>query len=412
MPSIRANDLPPYARRAGDPCFPPPYTVDKAGMDIFICNGDEAALNTMIESALNQPTALKYGTPDRLRFELADRRVGFACIDVTRLRSQFGDNQRSTTLAQRVGVTEIYARQTEVAVMVQVRDNHGLPYWYLPYVLNSLPTAITTGREIYGYPKQQAYFAPHPESPQNAGGPRMLFGLDKEWDKLSIQAYDVGPPDDQGRAEFLRKDVLQFRKGSPGAQVEANDPWVPEVGPSDFEFYPDYWPLDPAPDRGRNDPAGELEVQGLVLPAAETNAAEEFLLRIRSDVPYVFLRQFRDPQEPKLASYQSLVLGRLIPDSADQLKVMEDHDYTVVMPWAFNLAMAEHVFGKEQQIKQANKEPAAIERAVVGLLSGRDATFKVLDATVLWEFGQTVSDDRRLEMLESWLTEYAKAIAR
>ena len=48
MPPIRAG-VPPYANRAGDPCFPPPYVVDDAGMDIFLCEGDAVALGHMVD---------------------------------------------------------------------------------------------------------------------------------------------------------------------------------------------------------------------------------------------------------------------------------------------------------------------------------------------------------------------------
>jgi len=415
VPSIRANDLPPYAKRGGDPCFPPPYTVDKAGMDIFICEGDEQALRKMIDQALNQPTELQYGAPGRLEFELADRHVGFACIDVKRLRSRFGDTHQLAAVDRQLAIKGIYARQTEVAVMVQVRDNHGLPYWYLPYVLNSLPTAITTGREIYGYPKQQAQFVPYiPVRGNSTSDGQVLFGLDRRWDKLSVEAFDIGLPGSDGQAEFLSKEVLQFRHGSPGTHAQDANREVPRSDPNNFEFYADHWPQNqdstPHPQgrvaaRAWNGADGTPEMQVSSDSSQLGNrAARDFLFRIRSDVPYVFLRQFRDPQEPTRASYQSLVFGRLIPDSADQLAVVDDHDFTVVMPWAFNLALAEQVFGQEQILEQIDQQPADVERAVVGLLSGRDATFKVLDATVLWEFGSNADTDAlAVKMLAGWL---------
>src|SRR3954447_25428684 len=94
MPPIRSLDLPRYANRAGDPAFPPPYVVDDSGLDIFICEGDPEALARMIDRALNIPTAAHYQRSDKLHFELASSQVGFACIDVNRLKSKPSPAQR------------------------------------------------------------------------------------------------------------------------------------------------------------------------------------------------------------------------------------------------------------------------------------------------------------------------------
>ena len=414
MPPNRPRDLPKYASRAGDPSFPPPYVVDEAGMDIFICEGDPAALGQMIERALNLPTREQYRNDHKLRFELADHRVGFACIDVKRLRSKPHADQRLRQSHDPLpGDTGIYAHQTEVAVMVQVEDEAGMPYWYLPYVLNSLPTAVTTGREVYGYPKQHAVFQAEEDSSPGLTEGDPLFGPNRRWQaSATVWAYDLRRPVGD-EAEFALTRVLEFRRGRRPAQttMTAAPPHVrPRPRPNDFELYPGRPWTGEAPAVAAVSSAGSAE-QAVGSPVfsmdpASEDAAAAFLQRIRSDVPYVFLRQFREPERESFASYQALVIGRLVPDSADSLQIEASDQFTIDMPWAYNLALAKEVFGAQQALPAAGVPPASHTVPVVGLLSGRNATFDVLRAAVLWQFGlDDRANDAALKEFRAWRDE-------
>ena len=418
MPPNRPRDLPKYASRAGDPSFPPPYVVDEAGMDIFICEGDPAALGQMIERALNLPTREQYRNDHKLRFELADHRVGFACIDVKRLRSKPHADQRLRQSHDPLpGDTGIYAHQTEVAVMVQVEDEAGMPYWYLPYVLNSLPTAVTTGREVYGYPKQHAVFQAEEDSSPGLTEGDPLFGPNRRWQaSATVWAYDLRRPVGD-EAEFALTRVLEFRRGRRPAQttMTAAPPYVrPRPRPNDFELYPGRPWTGEAPAVAAVSSAGSAE-QAVGSPVfsmdpASEDAAAAFLQRIRSDVPYVFLRQFREPERESFASYQALVIGRLVPDSADSLQIEASDQFTIDMPWAYNLALAKEVFGAQQALPAAGVPPASHTVPVVGLLSGRNATFDVLRAAVLWQFGlDDRANDAALNEFRAWRDEVLAA---
>jgi hypothetical protein len=419
MPPTRPRDLPEYASRAGDPCFPPPYVVDEAGMDIFICEGNADALGQMIDRALNIPTKEHYRDDHKLRFKLADHRVGFACIDVKRLVSKPRADQR---LRQSVdplpGVKRIYAHQTEVAVMVQVEDEAGMPYWYLPYVLNGLPTAVTTGREVYGYPKQHAVFQPKEDpSRRLTKGDRPLFGPERGWQAMTVRAYDLRPPVGH-EAMFALTRVLEFRRSGRPAPTTTTAPLPharPRPRPGDFELYAGHpWNGEgPAIAAVSSVGSAEQAVGGPVprVDPASEDAAAAFLRRIRSDVPYVFLRQFREPERESFASYQALVIGRLIPDSADSLQIEASDQFSVDMPWAYNLALAKEVFGVQQAMTAAGKPPASHTVPVVGLLSGRNATFDVLRAAVVWQFGlDDRADDDALEEFRAWRREALAAL--
>lgn len=413
MPPIRNHGLPPYANRAGDPCFPPPYVVDQAGMDIFICDGDPGALQQMIDEALNAPTDRQYQGRRRLRFELADSRVGFACIDVKKLLSGVVETTGVPSLAGLPGVTSIYARQTEVAVMVQIRDEMDMPYWYLPYVLNNLPTAVTTGREIYGYPKQHAAFtsSSDPEKPAQAPTQeQVLFGPNRNWThEAAVQAFDIRLPPENGAVEFAMKDVLKFHVRGPGVRALEDPPprTTPRPSPDDFEFYsaPGAHDIDQLK-AARSDPANLVPPPGALLGPAVGDAADEFLQRIKSDVPYVFLRQFRDPEVSELASYQAVVIGRLVPNSMDKLRSAEP-DFTLVMPWAYNLALAKQIFGWTQKVADPlAPEPDPTEAPVIGLLTGADTTFDVPRAALLWQFDwDRQTSERAFTVFRSWRDE-------
>jgi hypothetical protein len=395
MPPNRPRDLPEYASRAGDPSFPPPYLVDEAGMDIFICDGHEAALAQMIERALNVPTARQYGGRHQLQFKLASTRVGFACIDVQKLRSKPAHGQQVKPGLPSKGV---YAHQTEVAVMVQIEDDEGVPYWYLPYVLNDLPTAVTTGREIYGYPKQHATFAAD-DKPHLHRGRNSLFGPNREWHKCVVSAYDLEFNSKGDEANFTLVPVLEFRKdggaeASHPVQKSFESPPRP-AGPrtDDVEIYPGGSPLTASAATADDRAAESQPVAAGSATRPEVlgdDAGADFLHRIRSDVPYAFLRQFRDPERESFASYQAVVIGRLIPSSKDNLKVVPPGEFSVVVPWTFNLALAEQIFGIAQDPGRA------IPKAVVGLLSGENATFDVLRAATLWQFGWDNRTDKKV----------------
>jgi hypothetical protein len=404
MPPIRERDLPEYATRAGDPTFPPPYEVKQAGMDVFICEGDEGSLRNLIDRALNGPTRDHYGTPDRLRFELASSRIGFACIDVQRMVSKPVPGQRTKPLDALSDVREVYARQTEVAVMVQIRDQVGLDYWYLPYVLNGLPAAVVSGREIYGYPKQHAVFAVDRATSLWKSRGAALFGPHRhdEWrTRCAVHAYDLEcEARKDGEAEFVLREVLAFSTDDQvtvsGARVANARP--PGPRPDDVAIYPGAPPDPEARPQAPRKTRAALPGAG---PEPAAQVAADFLERIRSDFPFVFLRQFRDPEQEARASYQAMVLGRLVPSAMDTLGAVEDpSEFSVVVPWTYNLAFGPQLFGKDVPRGSEHLAP------VVGMLSGANVTFDVLRAAVLWQFpGDPRTDLRTEEVFAQWRDE-------
>jgi hypothetical protein len=299
--------------------------------------------------------------------------------------------------------------------MVQIRDHIGLDYWYLPYVLNGLPAAVVSGREIYGYPKQHAVFAPDSSEPVWRSGGEVIFGPHRRWhDRCAVHAYDLAPrTEDEKRVagekdeeiEFALREVLAFSAGRRTSTLRSSVARArpPRPRPDDVVIYPG----------GTQDGASEPRVlartsaSGPVAgpePAAE-EAAGDFLARIRSDFPFVFLRQFRDPEQEARASYQAMVLGRLVPSAMDTLQVVDDPGrFSVRVPWTYNLAFGPQLFGIDV--------PQGSEHAVpvVGMLSGSGVTFDVLRAAVLWQFpGDPRTDARTEEAFAQWRDELLRA---
>jgi hypothetical protein len=72
--------------------------------------------------------------------------------------------------------------------------------------------------------------------------------------------------------------------------------------------------------------------------------------------------------------------------------VVEDPGrYSVKVPWTYNLALGSQLFGVDVPRETDHLVP------VVGMLSGKDVTFDVLRAGVLWQFPGDPRTDLRSE---------------
>ncbi len=164
MPFQRTRgELPKFISRPGDATFPPPYVMRNAGIDIFIVRADEQVLDEVIDRELNQAWNV-FGTRGiRHHFKAESSYVGLVLTAARELgqadTAPFAELEFTSTTDYR----GVVAPQLEFVVMVPIvdvaDDGHGAHRsWYLPFVLTDLPPAVSTGREVYGYPKQWARF--------------------------------------------------------------------------------------------------------------------------------------------------------------------------------------------------------------------------------------------------------------
>ena len=137
--------------------------------------------------------------------------------------------------------------------------------WFLPYLLVDEGSAIATGREVYGFPKLAARFE-KPEAIQ-----RPAFGADV----LGFQAFGA-------QAVAQRERLLTLEAPSAPGPAPARD-----LASLKRHF------------------ADELSREMRVgVGGAPLEWAARFL---NEHIPLVFLKQFRDAQDPRKACYQRLV---------------------------------------------------------------------------------------------------------
>ena len=197
-----------------------------------------------------------------------------------------------------------------------------MPYWYLPYVLNGLPTAVTTGREIYGYPKQHAASRPPdrqslPGSNARTGPLRARGGNGRH--EAAVHAFDMRLPPETGRGVRA--------EGCADASVSARSSGRARCDGSAATDY-----ARPSPDDFDVDPGRPGEDDSRARQSRAAEPANAFRPPRRSAGPAVGRGPTSSSAHPlgcplrlpapvprsgsaSLASYQALVIGRLVPDS-------------------------------------------------------------------------------------------------
>ncbi len=134
-----------YVRRGGLDVLPAPWRCDNVEMHAFYVPGDLAALQSLCERTVNAPSQ------GHLHYQPDSHYVIVTFQNLHELRSV-------ATGCENMG-SHSY---TEAAfwVMVSARDAKGKkvggPTLMIPYIFASDSLAVATGREAYGYPKEQA----------------------------------------------------------------------------------------------------------------------------------------------------------------------------------------------------------------------------------------------------------------
>ena len=139
---VSPRRLPPYIERFFDPVYRPPFRAGKADLFILAVDADHQRLQAVVDTYLNEPTG------GRVAYEVTEDFVLLLFADLQNMGSvDVRDSRRGTV------------EEHELSIWVPMRHAATrLPAWYLPYVFNSEPAAVTTGREVFGYPKIYAPF--------------------------------------------------------------------------------------------------------------------------------------------------------------------------------------------------------------------------------------------------------------
>jgi hypothetical protein len=248
----------------------PPLDLLDTTMYSFLVPADYGALVSMIDAQLNAACA---GT--NVVYKPLLPMAAIVCADVTKSFSTTPpDSMKGWNAERDFGVW--------IPVVSGTQDGStwkpGRIGWYLPYVFVDNVAAMVTGREVYGFFKQQATLAcpPKPSAPG-------MFSIDA----LVIPRYT---PDSQ--AENLRLMTLTSTEGNAapsGMWQTAADALEALWSGIKGAFYDNAYQNYPLP----------FTAWDLL-----KNALEDL---VTGDVPMVFLKQFRDCAVPATACYQAVI---------------------------------------------------------------------------------------------------------
>jgi hypothetical protein len=248
--------LPDYAdSRPGFPIFRGPYLQKDARLAAFLFHADTEQLTTLCDQTLNVSEAFRY------KYVPMTSNVMVVYADMLVSSRDERDSQ--------VGLIP----ETEVSfwvltVAMQEAQSGYIPHhlaWFLPFLLVDESNAIATGREVFGFNKLAAQF----QKPEQIQKPEYTA------DVLGFKQFGAD-------TIAQRERLLEFSSSS------ASD----TSRPSDLDSIKDGMTAELFRNMRTNLGGGLVE----------------FAARFINDhIPLVFLKQFRDAQNPRKACYQRLI---------------------------------------------------------------------------------------------------------
>jgi hypothetical protein len=326
------------------------------GLHIFIVKAGREALSNVLDKEINEPWQQAFLARGVLhRYVPAYDWVAFVFADVARLKplppvhgAPGDDNAARDAVADNTAATQL-----ELVIMLPVTDEGVGPsvgesqapnssVFYLPFVFNDFVPSIIAGREVYGYPKEYADFTAERRfltTKRWRARSRPLFGQQPRWHRLTVSAHGpVKQTNSNGKPEYMLVpspylSIERGKLGVPTTDVPAPSTQPPRdtepSGPRAIELLPDSGWIErachPAPP-----PAAPAEK----VPDEHRTLAElrELLNR---QMEYMFLRQFRDPNQTTKASYQAIVMGGIVPNKQPEAKwdtKVDDENYVLHFP--------------------------------------------------------------------------------
>jgi hypothetical protein len=324
-------DLQYYVSRAGDQVFAPPFVLDGMDMLVFVLEADPVKLNDLLNHELNDPWEQAFASRG-VRHEYRATTVaapatgatkktelGWVALVLSEVKDiypqVFKDYRKGTdpqkreealaALSKKLGLdpgvdvkvlANVSAQQHELIVLIPVddggldRDSGRTALWHVPIVLNDCAPAVLAGREVFGYPKQLATFEAEVGG-RLKPGPWLAGGAG--WDKVRVLGAGPVATPDTDKYTLGPVPVLEIAQGS-GASPNA---------------------------------------------AANALITEQAQARLKQQVEFLFLRQFRDPEYTDRASYQAAVSGDITAGDGpftDQLPALstQPERFSITFPLA------------------------------------------------------------------------------
>jgi hypothetical protein len=309
---VSDGGLPAYVERPGEQVYGPPYVAHCRRLYLFFVDADVDKLNQLLDEGLNAPLQAHYGVSPA--FQASRQSIMFMFADIPRMYSDAKaymkgvkdprNRDRELTTDE---ITELdntlsgdFVREVELSVWVPlVRTIHGqnTPGYYLPFVFNDSPASVATGREVYGYPKQWA---------------EIDFDLDAAPPHtIDLSTWHIPPApagESEGSAEYKQHPLLHIdlptAENQPG--IEVYEP----AGPVK-EALARAWRKPPETGRPRlrfaEVPSDGPQVEPDRSARPGMSDPEKFAQDMVRSAPLYFLRQFRDPVDPRGATDQRLI---------------------------------------------------------------------------------------------------------
>ena len=267
-------DRPDYIYTGGSPLQHTPMHLNASDMYGFFIKGDLAKLQASVDSTLNRVAA------GRMQFEALSPYVMLTFTRVGHAQSSFPADYQKGWGKETDIITWIMVGQMEV-VNGQKRLHRLFNYPFHVWV--DVPTAISIGREVFGYPKNFCQYS----MPQPGGDPRQFTLASEGW-----QPFD---PQTQLRMHPL----LEIRAKNTGGSHRPVNGFIDLLreGMTMLRSEPDLFTLDAA---------------GL------TDLVSLFL---RPRVDQIFLKQFPDTSGLK-AVYQAVVVAPAVVDKVHSARIL------------------------------------------------------------------------------------------
>jgi len=292
---LTISNLPDYVDRASEQVWRPPASATDVVLYGFVVPASGPAIDAMLAHDLNLPSG-----------NTVDYRSANPNVIVT-----FGSigHEAST---DPVDSGRGYISENEVSVWCLASDMNanGRLVWYLPYIFTDSQQTVSTGREIFGYPKQLGYFDANPLGGLgDTGGVSTVSGL-------AIDPFGPASPATNremlsvtrkaGAAALLGVPSLGGALGSlvpGGIAVNMSIPSGPGAAPSATITASGSVPpvLTQSPT-----PWIKGFVNALKAPKAMLDS-HSLIFDMVNDTTLVFLKQFRDITCPTKACYQAVV---------------------------------------------------------------------------------------------------------
>lgn len=289
------TNLPDYVERPSEQVWRPPASATDVDLYGFVIPADSTAIDAMLARDLN----LASGNAVDYRSANPNVIVTFGSI---------GHEASADPIDSRRG----FIGESEVSVWCLVADMNasGRLLWYLPYIFTDSQQTVSTGREIFGYPKQLGYFDPgYPDKLGAAGGTTIVRGM-------AIDPFAL-------TSAAMRREMLSVTR-RPGSAVLMGSPSLSgalgSIVPGGISINLDI-PSGPGPTEsatiagsGSAPPAAAQSptpwIKGLVNAFKQPSLlldSQSLILDMVKNTTLVFLKQFRDVTCPTKACYQAVV---------------------------------------------------------------------------------------------------------